>query len=112
MQSKLVLTSVRQIFHIFFYKISQSTKGYAMFSRISKHVFQHLLLFISRVYYANEIAKKLIQGQDNKAFSFENFPVLKEIFECLELCLEELGQQKKKVSSQSATQLLHGLMTG
>ena len=87
------------------YKSTQSSKGYVMFSKITKHVFRRMLLFISRVYYANEIAKKLIEGHD-KVFSFENYLVLKEIFECLELCLEELGQQTKKVSSQTATQLL------
>jgi hypothetical protein len=77
-----------------------------MFSRITKRTFQPLLLFISRVYYAHEIDRKLIKEDDKKAFSFENYPVVKEIFECLELCLDELGQQTKSVSSQSATQLL------
>jgi type IV secretory pathway VirB10-like protein len=80
-----------------------------MFSRITKRTFQPLLLFISRVYYAHEIDRKLIQEDDKKAFSFENYPVVKEIFECLELCLDELGQQTKSVSSQSATQLLQNL---
>jgi hypothetical protein len=51
----------------------------------------------------------LIQEDDKKGFSFENYPVVKEIFECLELCLDEFCQQKKSVSSQSATQLLHNL---
>jgi hypothetical protein len=89
--------------------ISQSVKGYSMFSRITKCAIQPLLLFISRVFYAHEIDRKLIQEDDKKAFSFENYPVVKEIFECLEHCLDELGQQKKSVSSQSATQLLHNL---
>jgi hypothetical protein len=69
----------------------KGSKALTPITKIAKQVFRCLIIFVGWLYQANKIGSILKEGYGERAFGFENFPILKDIFQCIE---EHLAENK------------------
>jgi hypothetical protein len=70
-------------------------------SKITRQAFRRLMIFVARVYYAHFVAEQLDHSANNPGtFSFETYPVLKNMFLCIEAHMSEVAKSNSKLPAK------------
>lgn len=80
--------------------------------KLTTNAFRRLMIFIARLYQARIVMSKIGDRQSRIVpdFNFENFPLMKEVFICIEKHLDKvLTSQDKKVGKQSVSILFEDI---